>query len=242
MDRTIFQVILFLGIVTLFTSPLTVSYLSEADAIKAEGKPAWRYGSATEGIVCGDRLCNEIVYKYVEPQNQKKLPSPLNQFKLGTPLNLIQCKPSFELVLKMVNNYPACVKPESVERLISINWALDKFEQNKIFSNLPTKSKSVTNFKEVDTVSNNPILNITPDYIDSQRQLIFKGSGWKGFHIVTIHITNDQGYFYELKTKTAQSGELFMPWFVPQDLSSGMYHFYAFVGDQTFEVDIPITQ
>ena len=166
--------------------------------------------------------------------------SPKKQMAQGVDSKDVICKPGLELVFKKTDRMPTCVKPESVQRLISINWAMDKFEQDNVFSNLPTKSESVTTSK-VDSTQN-LILNITPDYIDGQRQLIFEGSGWKGFHVVTIHITNNQGYFYELKTKTAQSGELFMPWFVPQDLNGGIYHFYAFVGDQSFEIDIPITQ
>ena len=211
--------------------------IQEVDALKSKGNAMTKIGSIK---VCGDSLCDEIKYKDSKPQNPKNVSSPLGQFKVGTPLNLIQCKPGYELVLKVVNSQPACVKPESVQRLISINWAMDKVEQNKVLSSLPPKSEDVTTSKVVST--QNPILNITPDYIDGQRQLIFKGFGWKGFHIVTIHITNNQDYFYELKTKTTQSGELFMPWFVPQDLNGGIYHFNAFVGDQSFEIDIPITQ
>jgi len=167
--------------------------------------------------------------------------SPKKQMAQGVEPKDVICKSGLELIFKKTDRIPACVKPESVQRLISINWAMDKFEQNNVFSNLPAKSnESVTTSKVGST--QNLILNITPDYIDGQRQLIFEGSGWKGFHVVTIHITNNQGYFYELKTKTAQSGELFMPWFIPQDLNGGIYHFYAFVGDQSFEIDIPITQ
>jgi len=219
---------------------LQIDLLQESNALQAKGTKVWRYGSSTAEIVCEDKLCNNIKYKDSESQNPKNVSSPLGQFKVGTPLNLIQCKPNYELALKVVNYQPACVKPESVQRLISINWAMDKFEQNNVFSNLPTKSENVTTFKVGST--QNLILNITPDYIDGHRQLVFEGSGWKGYHIVTIHITNNQGYFYELKTKTAQSGELFMPWFVPQDLNGGIYHFHAFIGDQSFEIDIPIIQ
>ena len=60
MGRVFFHVILFLGIITLFTSPLTINYFPDAEALKSKGKPAWKYGSATAGIVCGDRLCSEI--------------------------------------------------------------------------------------------------------------------------------------------------------------------------------------
>lgn len=49
-----------MGIIGLFSAPLSVDYLQDAEALKAKGKPAWKYGSATAGIVCGDRLCSEI--------------------------------------------------------------------------------------------------------------------------------------------------------------------------------------
>jgi hypothetical protein len=50
-----------LVILPLFTVMLTVSYIGEADAAKAEGSPGQvspkSYGSATKSMVCGDKLC-----------------------------------------------------------------------------------------------------------------------------------------------------------------------------------------
>ena len=39
---------------------LQSNFIQDADALKSKGTPSWRYGSATAGIVCGDRLCSEV--------------------------------------------------------------------------------------------------------------------------------------------------------------------------------------
>ena len=49
-----------LVLLPLFTVALTTNYVSDADAIKAQGKSTNQYGKATASIVCGDRLCSEI--------------------------------------------------------------------------------------------------------------------------------------------------------------------------------------
>ena len=38
----------------------------------------------------------------------------------------IKCKEGFDLVFKITNNMPACVKPLTVEKLIERGWAMDK--------------------------------------------------------------------------------------------------------------------
>jgi len=45
----------------LFTVALTTNFVYDADAAKSQGKTAKQYGHTTIGIVCGDRLCSEIV-------------------------------------------------------------------------------------------------------------------------------------------------------------------------------------
>jgi len=42
------------------TPVLSFDFIPEADALKSKGNPLLKYGSATKGIVCGDRLCSEI--------------------------------------------------------------------------------------------------------------------------------------------------------------------------------------
>jgi len=53
------KMVLFLALIPLFTSSLTMDYFTESDATKSKGTPSMKYGSATSGIVCGDMLCSE---------------------------------------------------------------------------------------------------------------------------------------------------------------------------------------
>lgn len=62
-----FKAILILALIPILATLVTENFV-EAKAMKAEGKPVWRYGSATAGIVCGDRLCSEIPREDVAPQ------------------------------------------------------------------------------------------------------------------------------------------------------------------------------
>jgi len=52
------KIIAVLAILPLFTVALTQNY-TDADAEKSKGTASKIYGSATKGIVCGDRLCSE---------------------------------------------------------------------------------------------------------------------------------------------------------------------------------------
>ena len=44
----------------ILSSLVGIPLVSDSFAMKAKGKAGWKYGSATSGIVCGDRLCSEI--------------------------------------------------------------------------------------------------------------------------------------------------------------------------------------
>jgi len=48
--------------------------------------------------------------------------SPLKQFKSGINAKNIQCNEGLELVIKTHNSSPACVKPTTVEKLVSLGW------------------------------------------------------------------------------------------------------------------------
>ena len=58
--------------------------------------------------------------------NHKVLPvssSPLKQISSGVdPISVI-CKDGFKLIFKAVDNFPACVKPTTAEKLIQRGWA-----------------------------------------------------------------------------------------------------------------------
>lgn len=55
--------------------------------------------------------------------------SPLKQIKSGILPQDIKCKQGLVLIIKVTNDFPACVKPPSVTRLLVQGWiTLDKFE------------------------------------------------------------------------------------------------------------------
>ncbi|EPA06064.1 DUF7482 domain-containing protein [Candidatus Nitrosarchaeum limnium] len=66
--NTTLKTLAILAILPVFTVALSQSYLTDADALKAQGVGVASYGSANAGIVCGDRLCSEVSSKYVEKQ------------------------------------------------------------------------------------------------------------------------------------------------------------------------------
>ncbi len=58
-------------------------------------------------------------------QGQLLIIPPLWQFKQGTPVQDVKCYPNFHLVLKAEDGSPACVKPDTVQKLIERGWALN---------------------------------------------------------------------------------------------------------------------
>ena len=74
--------------------------------------------------------CPFVEIKEMMEENMKgnmmdHMASPRQQMKMGTGPDKIQCKSGFELVFKLTNSSPACVKPSSVPRLVEIGWASD---------------------------------------------------------------------------------------------------------------------
>ena len=110
-----------------FTLAISFSLLltTNANAMISEGKSGWKYGSATAGIVCGDKLCSEKTQIDQEkPEIQiKKILSPLAQYKKGIPVYDIICNGDLLLVIKSSNGMPACLMSNSVDVLLSRGWA-----------------------------------------------------------------------------------------------------------------------
>ena len=57
----------------------------------------------------------QIVINYDDP--------PLKQFRAGIPSAEIKCKEGFDLVIKVSSGSPACVKPQSKQKLLERGWA-----------------------------------------------------------------------------------------------------------------------
>jgi len=242
-------------LIIIFTVILAISVQDSSEVGIIEAKKAYEINSPK---VCGDKLCSDISVESTKTQQDRQnADSPLGQYQLGITLDKIRCKVGYELVIKASNWNPACVNPSNVEKLIKLRWAVSSTEQKEIIK-LAMSGYSFDIIKELGISEPNATeiipetlpdmdfslsLSIQPEFQNDQRSLIFTGHGWRGFHVVTIQITNDKGYFYELETKTTQRGDLFMPWIVPDDLTRGWYHIRAFIGEgqfESFEIDIPI--
>ncbi len=69
-----------LAILPLLTMALTSNYFIEADAAKSSGTPTRQYGSNTERIVCGDKLCKDYPGGYEgyvrDTQGESTTPEP----------------------------------------------------------------------------------------------------------------------------------------------------------------------
>ena len=55
--------------------------------------------------------------------NSNVLATPLKQFKSGIVAENVKCKEGLKMIIKLSNNSPACVKPESIPKLIEREWA-----------------------------------------------------------------------------------------------------------------------
>lgn len=69
----------------------------------------------------------------VVPKSQY-VASPLKQLTSGIPLDKIQCKEGLELILKLFDDSPACVSPETKQLLIERGWAKSSRSISKEFS------------------------------------------------------------------------------------------------------------
>lgn len=48
---------------------------------------------------------------------------PLEQFKAGTPANDVKCNDGLQLLIKAEDGSPACVKPDTAQKLVERGWA-----------------------------------------------------------------------------------------------------------------------
>ena len=80
--------------------------------------------------------CNEETVSDIKRDSFYYLSSPLKQEKAGIRLGQIVCSPDKTLVWKINSEKPACVKPESVSKLVSRSWAtqelMNSFENNPV--------------------------------------------------------------------------------------------------------------
>ena len=74
MTKTILLTI-FSAFILFAGTSMVFEILPQADALKGQGVPTNQYGSATKGIVCGDRLCSEVkAEEKAKPKTETKKP------------------------------------------------------------------------------------------------------------------------------------------------------------------------
>ncbi|MCV0367318.1 MAG: hypothetical protein K5798_08685 [Nitrosopumilus sp.] len=85
------------------------------------------YPSSTTPIKSSDYVMTFLVSKI----NEMKIDAPLKQFNTGISINNIQCKADLVLVIKSSNFSPACVRPNTAEKLSLRGW----IDENTLYVN-----------------------------------------------------------------------------------------------------------
>ena len=120
-----------------------------------------------------------LVFSFIYPINAE-IESPRKQMKDGiSPENII-CKDELELVIR-INGMPACVKPETADRMQERGMLLDTkvIKSNFEITTVPASSMSVVNFyitdhdlnlshREIEVVSTEGLFEFTVNGISIQ--------------------------------------------------------------------------
>jgi len=209
-------IILFLGIFSIGFATVYAQFPGTFEAYK--------YKATNVPYVCGDRQSDEM--------NCQAEMAPLMQYKQGILIENISCKRGLELVVKNSDNMPACLTSSSAKILVDRGWAVIIESKQapvdpqiaEIMRELGAKPLVIAS-ERFEMGNYTPNISLTLSEFYGQDVIDFKGSGFRSFHVIKITITNDEGFYVKLKTKTAQfSGELDMPWIIPESLKSGEYN------------------
>jgi len=186
---------------------------------------AFKYKPTMVPYVCGDKLIEGT-------DCQAEIP-PLFQYKQGIASEKISCKKGLELVLKNSNSSPACVKSSSAKILEERGWA--SIIYTKTDSQVPIDPTITSLIRYIGARplvlanenfvmrDHSPNISITVSEVYGWDIMNFRGTGFRGLHVIDIIISNDQ-FEVELKTKTSQiTGNLDMPWIIPETMKSGDY-------------------
>lgn len=206
------------------TGKITTAYLGQYE-IKLIGLEP--YPASTKNI--SEKYVATIS---ISKNNGENLPTPLKQISIGIPLEDVKCNDEKIPVYKYNRIRVACVTEDTRNALLQRGWALAKNEHSDISFSVITDKKDV---------ADGPKLSTAIEIIDSGKYLVFHGYGWHGLHNVEITITNADEKITSIRSKTNENGVLYMPWLLPDGLSSGLYTIYATDGIHQNESTIPIS-
>ncbi len=80
--------------------------------------------------------------KTSQPEEPPHMLSPLKQLKSGVAVKDIRCSNDLELIIKITNSSPACVKPDSVNKLVLLGWT--KSLPDNVTGNEESSTKNIT--------------------------------------------------------------------------------------------------
>ena len=96
------------------------------------------------GFYTGTRECCLIAeLNNTKPPTEKKIESPLQQFKSGIPASDVKCADGLTLVIKSEDGSPACVKSDTVQKLIERSWAKEIVTTNQTFPSQNSNSSRI---------------------------------------------------------------------------------------------------
>jgi plastocyanin len=120
--------------------------------------------------------------------------SPLQQFKSGVTLDHIVCKSNFQLIVKMEDQSPACVKSQTVQKLVERGWAMTTLPNISTNTNLSTLSSGKC-------ITGNPTFSVDlVSFISIQKNASNPSSGKSYYPQITtvmIGINNTIGWMNE---------------------------------------------
>ena len=155
--------------------------------------------------------------------------SPRKQLALGVDLHEIQCKPGYEIVFKLEDWSPACVKPSSVERLIQMGWAADHdTKHNKMMRSLMNEMDeammkewdSMMKAKEMMAQAAETSTSVSEEMSEDGAVMRTMGefvglAGHKGVGIAKISSTGDKSYLILENFEVTNGPDLFV--YITQD-------------------------
>ncbi len=108
----------------------------------------------------------------------KLVSSPLEQFKSGTSVDKIICLQDFTLVIKTENGYPACVKTQTAQRLVELEWGTVSTHQNTLVAQNPSDANNMFAFAFLSKVSQQDKGNIffSPYSISNAFSMVYEGA------------------------------------------------------------------
>ena len=170
-------------------------------------------------------------------KNQFSMTSLKTQIKDGISNNFLICHDGFKLIFKLGDNSPACVKPQTAEKLIKRGWTtseesggvilLKQNIQNQTIQTIPASSRTVVNFyvndndlntspNGIDIVSTSGLIEITINgvMIDPPKQMI-ETSPNSGKFFLKIDLPNT------INGKTLSQNDVFLIKYIDESDASG---------------------